>query len=116
MEAIDRAMPGHFPLRANRSAVLQPRLCGELKIGAGEARAGSEVLRAGDRVRLRAGERLEMQNVSAAQALYAWDPCQEQPSLGERARAALVRLAQAVGDARPARLLACGGNTWCVSR
>jgi hypothetical protein len=108
-------LPGHLPLGAGRSVSLQPRVCGELKVGAGRIAIGDKLLGVGERVRLWAGERVELVNVAdSATALYSWDWCDQQPSRVELVRRAFARAMRALGlRARP-ELQRCGQKAWCL--
>ncbi|HUR90716.1 MAG TPA: hypothetical protein VMZ74_16645, partial [Ramlibacter sp.] len=108
------AMPGHLPLAAHRSVMLQPRMCGELKVGAGRVSVNDKLLAAGDRIRLWAGDRVEVVNVTRSGALYAWDLCSEQPSWRERLRRAASRMVQAVTLRKARSLQACSNEAWCL--
>lgn len=108
-------LPGHLPLHAGRSVSLQPRVCGELKIGAGRIAVGEKLLGAGEKVRLWGGERVELVNVAdSTTALYTWDWCAQQPSRGERVQRAMGRVMQALGLRPRPDLARCDEAAWCL--
>lgn len=80
-----KAMPGHLPLRAGASVLLAPRVCGELKLGAGTVNVGETPLREGEAIRLWGGEEVRLANPGASgTALYSWNVCSVQPTLRNR--------------------------------
>lgn len=109
-------LPGHLPLASGKSVGLEPRICGELKIGAGRVRIGTREFGPGAHVRLWRGDRVELANRAEATALFAWDVCESQPSRMERVRRRLQRIVRSVTRrARPPQLARCG-DAWCLQR
>jgi hypothetical protein len=115
MEAKDSAMPGYLPLAANTSVLLEPRACGVLKVGAGAVSMNERVLTRGARLRLWAGERVEMTNIVDRTSMYAWDLCHRQPPLRFRIWSAARRLWRAVSSDRMQQIRECSRGLWCVS-
>lgn len=95
MTATEHAIPGHFPLRAGRTVSLEPRLCGELRVGAGTLALDGRPVGAGEARTLWRGDRAQLANAQAeGTAHFAWEVCAQQPTL-------LQRLRRALGGRRP---------------
>jgi hypothetical protein len=108
-------LPGHLPICAGTSVTLEPRLCGELKVGAGRVVVGDKLIAPGQSVRLWPGDRVEVANVAhASTALYSWGLCERQPSRRARMARNLSRLAQAIGLTVKPRMQGCAATTWCL--
>lgn len=96
--------------------MLQPRVCGELTVGAGSIAIGDRLLNAGDKLRLWAGQRVELVNVQDADtALYAWDWCAKQPARAEALKRRLIQILQAFGIGSRPELRECTKRSWCLA-
>jgi hypothetical protein len=109
------ALAGTWKLAAGRAITLRPREAGHVKIVHGSAWVtfdgphqgalndfGDHVLNAGERLRLRRGQRLVMETGESGQpAYFSWDVLAE----GERRPAPAAALAQPVEDLRLAAVL-----------
>jgi hypothetical protein len=107
--------PGHFPLAAGRTLSLEPRTCGVMQVAAGRLVVADKLLAPGDKLRLWRGDAVDVANVAhTSTAFFAWDACDEQPSVLERVRQAFARLGSIVRrDAKPG-LASCGDAAWCL--
>ena len=115
MSASATWLPGHLPLSAGKSVTLEPRLCGELKIGTGHVAVGDKLVAPGQKVRLQAGDRVDVVNVArTSTAFYSWELCDRQPSRRHRIARGVSRLAQALGFSDKPRMQGCGAATWCL--
>ena len=94
MSQAQHAFPGHFPLAPGRSVSLEPRLCGKLRIAAGALALDGRPVAPGEKLTLWRGDKVQLLNPQgSAMGHFAWDVCQQQPSLIERMRRALRRRA-----------------------
>ena len=88
--AADR-LAGHFPLAPGKSVSLEPRACGKLRVGAGTLALDGRLLQPGEQLTLWRGDSVQLANAQrSGTAHFAWDVCEEQPSLFERLRRSLA--------------------------